>query len=144
MTGQRFFLDTNIFIYAHDATDEAKTQVARELILRAHTSGYGVISDQVIREFCNVATKKFSTQMVTADIINTIITELRPLLMASSPSQLLHEDALNLRDRFSLSFYDAAIVQAASYSECGTLYSEDMQHEARYGNVTIVNPFGDV
>src|SRR5436309_3475464 len=119
-----FFLDTNIFIYAHDPTDMIKTSKARSLIAKAHTSGSGVISDQVMREFCNVAATKFTTHMTTEDIIDAIKTELKPLLVtgANEVSQL-YENALRIRDRYKLNFYDAAIIQAAIYLKCNIVYS---------------------
>lgn len=135
-----FFLDTNIFIYAHDQSDETKTNVAQELVTKAH-DGRGAISDQVVREFCNVAAQKFSTIMSTDDIIDTIKTELRPLLLASSLDEFLYEDTLRLKDRYGLSFYDAAIVQMAIYLKCSVIYSEDMKEGESYGTTKVVNPF---
>ncbi len=135
-----FFLDTNIFIYAHDQSDEIKTNAAQELITKAH-KGQGVISDQIVREFCNVATKKFSILMSTDDIIDTIKTELQPLLLASSLDESLYEDALRLKDRYGLSFYDSAILQMAIYLKCNVIYSEDMKDGETYGTIKVVNPF---
>lgn len=139
----RFLLDTNIFVYAHDPSDPVKTSIARKLIRKAHQSSEGFISEQVMREFCNVATSKFRAAMRTEDIIAALQTELRPLLpsLAAKKPELLYEAALRLRERYSLSFYDAAIIQAASQAQCGVVYSEDMQHGACYAGVTVVNPF---
>lgn len=44
-------------------------------------------------------------------------------------------------DRYSLSFYDAAIVQAANDLNCTILYSEDLQAGAQYAKVRVANPF---
>ena len=49
--------------------------------------------------------------------------------------------AMDLQQSHSLSFGDALIVQTASAARCSVLYREDMQAEARIGNVLIVNPF---
>ena len=40
-----------------------------------------------------------------------------------------------------LQFFDALIVAGAERANCDTVYSEDMTDGARYGKVTIVNPF---
>jgi predicted nucleic acid-binding protein len=136
------FLDTNIFVYAHDPTDNIKTAKARSLITEAYASSRGVISEQVICEFCNVAVTKFATQMTTDDIVATIETELKPLLLASTSDQArLYDKTLRLRDRYSLSFYDALIIESATYFKCEIVYSEDMQHGANYGGIKVVNPF---
>lgn len=136
------FLDTNIFVYAHDPTDDIKTTKARGLITEAYASSRGVISEQVICEFCNVATTKFATKMSTDDIVATVETELKPLLLASINDQAqLYEKALRLMNRYSLSFYDALIIESATYFKCEIVYSEDMQHGANYDNVKVINPF---
>ena len=55
----RFFIDTNIFVYTFDHVNNNKKAIARSLIQNALSSGEGVISYQVIQEFLNVATRKF-------------------------------------------------------------------------------------
>ena len=52
-----------------------------------------------------------------------------------------HERALDLAERFHLSFYDALIVASASLAGCTALYSEDMQDGQTIAGVTIRNPF---
>jgi predicted nucleic acid-binding protein len=49
----RFFIDTNVFIYSFDSGSSAKAKLARELIQDALDSGKGVISYQVVQEFLN-------------------------------------------------------------------------------------------
>jgi predicted nucleic acid-binding protein len=51
--------------------------------------------------------------------------------------------ALDLERRYTLSFWDALIVQAAQQSGAERLLSEDFQHGRRFGDVMIVNPFED-
>jgi predicted nucleic acid-binding protein len=53
----------------------------------------------------------------------------------------LHATARALAEDHRLSFYDALIVASATEAGCNILYSEDMQHGRKFGNVTIVNPF---
>lgn len=136
----RFFIDTNIFISAHDSGDKAKTQTARELIVEAHESGQGKISEQIIREFCNVAVKKFNKRITTTDVIDIVRVELRPLLIESDGGDL-YERALKLKDRYSLSFYDALVAQAALSAGCEVLYSENIQAGLKIRGLTVVNPF---
>lgn len=49
---QKYFVDTNILIYAHDSSAGAKHDRARQLIERLWTSGEGVLSTQVLQELC--------------------------------------------------------------------------------------------
>ena len=63
----KYFIDTNIFVYAFDKTDTGKQQTADALIKKAISEHSGCISFQVIQEFMNVSTRKFEIPLSTAD-----------------------------------------------------------------------------
>jgi predicted nucleic acid-binding protein len=42
---------------------------------------------------------------------------------------------------FQISYWDAAIIEAARVMKCGTVLSEDLSHGQDYGGVLVVNPF---
>jgi predicted nucleic acid-binding protein len=50
-------------------------------------------------------------------------------------------EAIEARQRFQISFWDAAILVAARQLGCHTVYSEDLNHGQRYDGVRVVNPF---
>ena len=50
-------------------------------------------------------------------------------------------DAIETKQRFGISYWDAAIVTAAREMGCQTLYSEDLNPGQIYDGVTVVNPF---
>ena len=50
-------------------------------------------------------------------------------------------EGLRLKERFQLSYWDAAIIAAARALGAGTLYSEDLNHGQDYDGVRVVNPF---
>jgi len=64
----------------------------------------------------------------------------RPLLAVQSSPALISE-ALRLTARHRLSWYDSLIVAAAIEGGCGVLYSEDLQHGQRFGELKVENPF---
>ncbi|HSW97114.1 MAG TPA: PIN domain-containing protein [Candidatus Saccharimonadales bacterium] len=134
------FIDTNIFIYAHDETEIQKSQKARELLIQLTNTKEGCISTQVIQEFCNVALKKSVTPLKVQDV-RTIVLELMTPLLAHRPDAAFYLKVLETYERYSLSFYDSAIVQAAIDLNCTALYTEDLQAGATYGKVKVVNPF---
>jgi predicted nucleic acid-binding protein len=136
----RFFLDTNIFVYSFDQSATAKAQRAAHLIREALTTQKGVVSYQVVQEFFNVALKKFAQPMQPADAGQYLITVFRPLLAIHS-SQALYAEALFLRAQSKLSWYDSLIVSAAIQAQCEVLFSEDLQHGQRFGSLQIRNPF---
>lgn len=136
----RFFLDTNIFVYSFDNNSPQKAGVATKLILRAIETGKGAISYQVVQEFFNVALRRFVRPMSLADAEQYLAITFRPLLVAHSSAALFGE-ALQLSSKHGISWYDAVILAAALESECAILYSEDFQHGRSFGGLEIRNPF---
>ena len=134
------FIDTNVFVYAQDNSDEIKTKISQELIAKLFLEKKGFISTQVIQEFSNVFLKKSKKPLQPNDVAEIIDDLLVPLL-AHTPDGSFYKRAINIYSRYSLSFYDALVVQAAIDLKCDLLYSEDMQNGARYNGVTVVNPF---
>jgi predicted nucleic acid-binding protein len=136
----RFFLDTNIFVYSFDRSSPAKAQRAEQLIREALTTQKGVISYQVVQEFFNVALRRFSQPMNAADAGQYLTTVFRPLLTMHS-SQALYAEALHLHSQSGLSWYDSLIVSAAIQARCDLLLTEDLQHGQRFGALQVINPF---
>lgn len=51
--------------------------------------------------------------------------------------------AMATRERFRISYWDAAVIEAARSLGCEVLLSEDLGHGQDYGGVRVVNPFVD-
>lgn len=136
----RFFLDTNIFSYSFDRRSAAKARRAAQLIREAVTSRKGIVSYQVVQEFFNLALRKFAQPMTIPEAEQYLSTVFRPLLAIHSSPALI-SDALRITAKNRLSWYDALIVAAAVEGGCHILYSEDMQHGQRVGELRIENPF---
>jgi predicted nucleic acid-binding protein len=49
--------------------------------------------------------------------------------------------AIETMQRFNVSYWDAAIIEAARESGCNDLLSEDLSDGQDYNGVTVVNPF---
>ena len=136
----RFFLDTNIFVYAFDPNAPSKAKKAGDLIRRAADTGEGIISYQVVQEFFSVAFRRFAHPMSEAEAEQYLITVLRPLLAVHS-SLAIYFEALRMRERHRISWYDSLIVAAALEGRCEKLYSEDFQHGQKIEGLRIENPF---
>ncbi len=136
----RFFLDTNVFVYSFDRRVPAKARRARQLIRRAVATRKGIVSYQVAQEFFNVALRRFAQPLTVAEAEQYLATVFRPL-MAVHSSQALYGEALRLSGRYRLSWYDSLIVAAAIEGQCSVLYSEDLQHGQRFGDLAIEDPF---
>jgi predicted nucleic acid-binding protein len=136
----RFFLDTNVFVYTFDDTAPAKAKKAARLIRRAADTGEGIISYQVVQEFFNVSFRRFAQPMSVAEAEQYLITVLRPLLAVHS-SPAIYLQALRITEKHRMSWYDSLIVAAALESQCERLYSEDFQHGQKIESLRIENPF---
>jgi predicted nucleic acid-binding protein len=136
----RFFLDTNIFVYAFDAKAPAKARRALQLIRQAADTGEGVVSYHVVQEFFNVAFRRFAQPMSVPEAEQYLITVFRPLLAIHS-SSTLYIEALRIAGKHRLSWYDCLIVGAALQSQCSVLFSEDFQHGRKIEDLRIQNPF---
>ena len=140
MSVARHFLDTNILVYAFDLQSPNKAKRADSLVSDALGTGSGMISYQVAQEFVAAARKPFRNPMSFEQLERYWDTTLWPLLSVhSSPGLFVR--ALDLARRDQLSWYDSLIVAAAIQGRCEVLYSEDMQHGRRFGDLVIENPF---
>lgn len=140
MNGDRYFLDTNLFVYRFDASAPHKAERARELIAEALTSGRGVVSYQVTQEFCNVVLRRVAAPLSAAGV-QKYVREIMARLPAVQSSLELLEEGLRIYQRYRLSWYDALIVAAAQEAGCAILYSEGFQHGSQFEGVRVVDPF---
>lgn len=132
------FLDTNVFVYLFDETDERKRRTAEVLVQRALEDGRGCISYQVVQETLNVLTRKLQA---AAEDMGRLLDDVLMPLWRVNPTRTLYRRGLDLRTRYGFSFYDSLIVAAALEAGCKVLYSEDLQHSQRIDGVTVMDPF---
>lgn len=136
----RFFLDSNLLIYAIDAADRGKQAIAQKWIAKAHETGNGLVSYQVVQEWFNVVLRKAAVRL-SADEAALIYHQLiEPLWRIQSSRELL-DTALDLHRRDSVSWWDSLIVSAAIQGGCESIVSEDLQHDRKIRGVRILNPF---
>jgi predicted nucleic acid-binding protein len=140
MSVDRYFFDTNIFIYAVDRSEPGKQAIADQLIRASLDDANGVISYQVVQEFLNASLKKFASTVHGADSFDYLREVFEPMLAVES-SLALFDEALAIHIRYKLSWYDSLIVAAALEAKCDVLYTEDLQHGQRFGDLVVMNPF---
>ncbi len=136
----KYFLDTNIFVYCFDDRQPDKKVRSLALIADALHTGDGVISTQVIQEFLNVALRKFSVPLKPEDGKVYLQRVMYPLCHVF-PDLDLYEKALDILRDTNYSFYDSLILSGAIESGCTILYSEDLHAGQQVDRVKIVNPF---
>lgn len=141
MAKKKYFVDTNILLYAHDRSAGPKHHRALHLIDQLWASGEGVLSTQVLQELCLNLRRKVSPPLSTADVHNFIEDYLAWEIVTNSPESSLR--ALELETRYQTSFWHALILHAAEVAGADVLYSEDLCSGQSYGSVTVVNPLED-
>jgi predicted nucleic acid-binding protein len=134
---ERCFIDTNLLIYADSGDEPAKQRIALSLLKQLRLNQTGVLSTQVLGEYCNVAINKL--KIPHADIREQMQFWEQYEVVQVTPA-IIHM-GLDLHQTRSLGFFDALIVAAAKTSGCTVLYSEDMNAGEMVNGVRIVNPF---
>jgi predicted nucleic acid-binding protein len=136
----KFFLDTNILVYAFQQADVEKQKIAANLLKEAIKTQKGIISYQVIQEFLNVALQKFKIPFQADDCKNLIDKYLSPICEIFSSAELFKE-AVDIKSDAQIGFYDSLIVAAAELGNADTLYTEDLSDGQKIRGVAITNPF---
>ena len=135
----RYFVDTNILMYAHDASAGAKHERAKALVQDLWRDRKGVVSTQVLQELAVNLRRKAGRPLDARATRDVVIDYLTWQVVVNSGESIL--DALDLEARYRISFWDALVLQAANASGAEVLYSEDLSDEQIYGSVRVVNPF---
>ena len=101
--------------------------------------GNGVLSTQVLQEFCATVRRKLAQPLSLDDTYRIVHQYLAWHVVVNSPAAVL--DAIQIEVRYRISFWDALIVSAAERGGASTLYTEDLSDRQVYGSVQVVNPF---
>ena len=133
------FVDTNIHIYSQDATAGDKHTTACALVARIFEERTGVTSIQVLCEFYAVTTGKARHRITAANALQAIedIAQWR----VHEPSVANVRRAIDRSVRYTMSFWDAMVIESAIAMDCSVLWTEDLQHNAVHDGVRIRNPF---
>lgn len=132
------FVDTNVLVYWHDASESEKQPRAREWIEYLVRRRLARTSFQVLFELYSVLSRKVTdfTANECRDVVR-VVSAWQPV----APNRGTLERSWVLQERFSLSWWDALIVVAAHASNCRVLLTEDLQHNQLLGDVRVIDPF---
>jgi len=131
-----YCLDSNVLVYAFSKAprDAAKARVAREWISRRDWGA----SVQILQEFYVNAVRKHGLSHEDALAMVEEIAGSRPVIPIDVP---LMRHALQLKSRYGIAYWDAAVIAGAHRLGASTLVSEDLAHGQDYGGVRVFNPF---
>ncbi len=136
---RRTFVDTNVLVYAYDASETVKQPVARLLLEDLWTTRTGSLSTQVLQEFYNTVTHKVARRLAPAEAREIVALYSAWPVVVIRPSLIL--SASRLEEDHELSFWDALIVEAARIAGASRLLTEDLNHGQSIEGVRIEDPF---
>lgn len=135
----RYFVDTNILMYAHDTAAGEKHARAKALVEDLWQNRSGVVSTQVLQELAVNLRRKANKPLDAKTTREVVADYLAWQVVVNGGDSIL--EALDVEVRYQISFWDALVLQAAQTSGAEILYSEDLSDGQTYGTVRVINPF---
>jgi len=132
------FADTNVLLYAisRDPAEQAKAERANDLLSARDLA----LSVQVLQEFYVQATRATRPDALAHDDAVELVESFERFPVAPITGTLLRA-AMRTRERFRISYWDAAILEAARGLGCEVVLSEDLSDAVDYGGIRVENPF---
>jgi predicted nucleic acid-binding protein len=132
------FVDTNVLLYAVSSHPAETERSARAVALLNETDL--ALSVQVLQEFYVQATRVAGQAPIGHDAAVAFMSTLERFPIQEMTLPLVHA-SLSACRRWRLSYWDAAIIEAARMLGCREVCSEDLQHDQDFAGVRVVNPF---
>ncbi len=132
------FVDTNVLLYAvsRDPGEQGKAKRANEILAARDVA----LSVQVLQEFYVQATRDSRPDPLTHDQAAELVESfLRFPVQEITTGVMLA--AMATRQRFGISYWDAAILEAGRLLGCDVVLSEDLSDGQDYAGVRVENSF---
>lgn len=132
------FVDANVLLYAisRDPGEQDKAKRANDILAGRDLA----LSVQVLQEFYVQATRASRPDAITHRQAVRLIESFHRYPVQDITSAILMA-ALDTRERFRLSYWDSAIIEASRAMGCAEVLSEDLGDGQDYAGVRVVDPF---
>jgi predicted nucleic acid-binding protein len=132
------FVDTSVLLYAisRDPAEQDKAKRANDILTERDLA----LSVQVLQEFYVQATRASRPDAITHRQAFRLIESFRRFAVQDITSAIMMA-ALDARQRFQISYCDAAIIEASRTMGCTEVLSEDLNDGQDYAGVRVTNPF---
>ncbi len=131
------FVDTNVLVYAYSDGQDLRANQARQFVDELVLQDRICTSTQVMQELIVTLGKKKGIAM--EDALGLV------RRLAVLPYFRIDVAAIEEAGRWSsegrISFWDALILTSARRMGARVMYSEDLNHRQRFGDVEVMNPF---
>jgi predicted nucleic acid-binding protein len=133
------FVDTNILLYAISTAEDERPKSERALdILDADDL---VLSVQVLQEFYVQATRVTRSDRLEHEQAIALVESWLRFRVQDLTTSIMRSAFVTAAQR-RISYWDAAIVEAAREAGCLTILTEDLQDGMDFGGVRVLDPFG--
>jgi len=119
------FVDTNVLLYAISGT-EAQADLG--------------LSVQVLQEFYVQSTRASRSDAITHEQAVGLIDSWRRFPVQDVTAAIM-DAAFATRERYGISYWDAAIIEAGRALGCSLILSEDLDAGTDFAGVRVENPF---
>ncbi|HWO15244.1 MAG TPA: PIN domain-containing protein [Solirubrobacterales bacterium] len=132
------FVDTNVLLYAvsKDPREQDKIERASEILAARDLA----LSVQVLQEFYVQATRESRSDPLNHEQAAKLVESFIRFPVAEITTDVMLA-AVSTRRRFQISYWDAAILEAARSIGCDLVLSEDLSDGQDYAGVRVENPF---
>jgi predicted nucleic acid-binding protein len=137
---EKYFIDTNIFVYAYTKIEENKIKIAKNIIENGIISRNTYISEQILIEFINCISKKISKNITKKQILNISqsINNSQNVINYNGNTII---KALKISQENNIHFFDALIAATMIENNIDIIYSENEKDFKKIKGITIINPF---
>lgn len=132
------FVDTNILLYAisNDPEEQVKADRANAILASRDLA----LSVQVLQEFYVQVTRESRADALTHHQAARLIESFLRFPVQDLTTDVLLA-ALATKDRYRISYWDAAIIEAGRTRGCDVVLSEDLSDGQDYAGIRVENPF---
>lgn len=132
------FVDTNVLLYAlsREPGEQGKAEQANDILASRDLA----LSVQVLQEFYVQATRDSRSDPLSHQQAAGLVESFLRFPVQESSVDVMRA-ALAARERFGVSYWDAAILEAARALGCEVVLSEDLNDGQDYAGVRVENPF---
>lgn len=136
---KRYAIDTNVLLYAVDASEPRKQLRAIDVIARLNLSA--VLPAQLFAEFARVSMQKFRPPLPVATVLEQVRAYAQRFAVYPLTPAVVEMAVRGVRDH-GFSYFAAQIWAAARLGGADTVLSEDSASGSTVGGVAFADPFG--
>jgi predicted nucleic acid-binding protein len=136
----RFLIDTNVLVYADDATERAKRDQARAVLSTLRKAGSGVVTTQVLGEFVVTVNRRFGASLTLEESLARL-EHFAEFFVVQPVTLPVVSAATRAVERYRMPYWDAQIWASARLAGVGTVLTEDLPGQPEIEGVRFLDPF---